>query len=128
MVGGHLSVDLYSYFSVVERQYDAEEAARHSIFQKLNFDAVTKIIRDHEIDCEFKWGDGGYDVFLTQEEFDLAKRELEGMASAGGYVSSMKILEGADAEKVLYCRIALTERLPESSIAKGPSKFESNPH
>ena len=36
--GGHLSCDFYSYFFEVEKRYDAEEAARHSHFEKLNFD------------------------------------------------------------------------------------------
>jgi glycine/D-amino acid oxidase-like deaminating enzyme len=114
IVGGHLSCNFYSYFSTVEKQYDANEAALHSYFEKLNFDAVRQLIYREHIDCEFKWEDGGWDVFLTDEEFEWAKRELEGMKSAGGYVSSLKIFEGEAAAKVsrrLQCRTH--ERLQE---------------
>src|SRR5579862_7783905 len=103
MVGGHLSCNFYSYYSTVAEQHDAEEAARHSHFEKLNFDAIRDVIHREEIDCEFKWGiNGGWDVFLTDEEFEWAKRELEGMKAAGGYTSTMKIFEGKTAAKVLF--------------------------
>jgi hypothetical protein len=98
--GGHLSCNFYSGFSVVEKQYDAKEAALHSHFEKLNFDAVREVIAQEELDCEFKYGEGGWDVFLTDEEFELAKRELEGMRDAGGYTSTLKIFEGEAASKV----------------------------
>lgn len=101
-IGGHLSCDFYTYYSIVKKQVDAEEAARHSHFEKLNFDAVKEVIRHEGIACEFKWGDGGWDIFLTEEEFEMAKRELEGMKSAGGYVSSLKVFEGEAAVKVFY--------------------------
>jgi hypothetical protein len=93
---------------MVQKQYDADEAARHSHFEKLNFDAVREVIRREKIDCEFEWGEGGWDVFLTDEEFELAKRELEGMKSAGGCVSTLKIFEGDSAAKVLQLQLKLT--------------------
>ena len=82
-------------------QYDVQEAVRHSYFEKLNFESVRECIRREKINCEFKWEkDGGWDVFLTDEEFERAKRELEGMKSAGGYVSTLKIFSGEAATKV----------------------------
>jgi hypothetical protein len=66
----------------------------------MNFDAVRRVIDREKIECEFKWGDGGWDIFLTDEEFEWAKRELEGMKAAGGYVSTLKIFEGDVAAKV----------------------------
>ena len=102
IVGGHLSCNFYSGFSVVEKQYDAKEAALHSHFEKLNFDAVREVIGQEQLDCEFKYGDGGWDVFLTEEEFELAKRDLEGMTAAGGYTSTLKIFEGEAAAKVTF--------------------------
>ena len=69
----------------------------------VDFDAVKEVIRREEIECEFKWGEnGGWDVFLTDEEFEWAKRELEGMKAAGGCVSTLKIFEGEAAAKVFY--------------------------
>jgi hypothetical protein len=108
MTGGHLSCDFYTYCSVVKKQFDAEEAARHSHFEKLNFDAVKEVIRHEGINCEFKWGDGGWDVFLTEEEFESAKRELEGMKSAGGFVSTLKVFEEGAAAKVFSLPMSLT--------------------
>lgn len=104
IVGGHLGADFYSYYSTVEKQYDGEEAARHSFFQKLNFDTVVDVIRRENIVCEFKWGEGGWDVFLTEAEYKWAKQELEGMKSAGGYVSSIEMFEGKAAAEVYFCR------------------------
>jgi hypothetical protein len=98
--GGHLSCNFYSGFSVVEKQYDAKEAALHSHFEKLNFDAVSEVIAQEELDCEFKSGEGGWDVFLTDEEFELAKRDLEDMRDAGGYTSTLKIFDEDAASKV----------------------------
>ena len=100
ILGGHFSCNFYSGFSVVEKQYDAKEAALHSHFEKLNFDAVREVIAQEELDCEFKYGERGWDVFLTDEEFELAKRDLEGMRAAGGYTSTLKIFEGEAASKV----------------------------
>lgn len=72
----------------------------------MNFEAVKEIIDSEEIDCEFKWGDnGGWDIFLTDEQFEWAKRELEGMKSAGGYVSTLKIFEGDVAAKVFSSKL-----------------------
>jgi len=100
MVGGHLSCNFYSGFSIVEKQYDTAEAALHSHFEKLNFDTVTALIVQNQLDCEFKYTDGGWDVFLTDEEFELAKRDLEGMKAAGGYTSTLRIFEGEEAARV----------------------------
>ena len=86
----------------MEKQYDAKEAALHSHFETLNFDAVREVIGQEQLDCEFKYGDGGWDVFLTEEEFELAKRDLEGMTAAGGYTSTLKIFEGEAAAKVTF--------------------------
>ena len=88
----------------MEKQYDAEEAALHSHFEKLNFEAVRELILREKIDCEFKWTQKGWDVFLTEEEFQLAKLKLEGMKRAGGYVSTLKIFEGKEAAKVPLSR------------------------
>jgi hypothetical protein len=85
----------------VKKQYDEMEAALHSHFEKLNFEAVRRVIELEGLDCEFTYRDGGWDVFLTDEEFELAKRDLEGMKAAGGYVSTLKIFEGEAAAKVL---------------------------
>ena len=84
----------------MENQYGSEEAARQSHFEKLNFEAVRDIISSEGVDCEFKWGKGGYDVFLTDEEFRWAKQELEKMKRAGGYTGSLKIFQGENACKV----------------------------
>jgi hypothetical protein len=99
-VGGHLSCDFYSYYSTVEKQYCAEEAARHSHFEKLNFQAIRDLIWGEKIDCEFKWNEGGWDVFLTDEEFSNAKREVERMKAVGGHVASLKVFEGQAAARV----------------------------
>jgi hypothetical protein len=85
---------------MVSKQYDDAEAALHSHFEKLNFEAVKEVIEREKIECEFKWGEGGWDVFLTDEGFEAAKRELEGMKAAGGYVETLKIFEGKEAIKV----------------------------
>lgn len=76
----------------------------------MNFDAIRDVVRREEIDCEFKWGDnGGWDVFLTDEEFEWGKRELEGMKAAGGYTSTLKIFEQESAAKVfLFTTVHLT--------------------
>ena len=96
-----MSCDFYSYCSIVAGQYGKEEAARHSYFEKLNFEAVKELIQREGIECEFKYTGGGWDVFLTDEEFSAAKRELERMKAAGGYTSSIKVFEGDAAAKVL---------------------------
>ena len=95
-----MSCDFYSYCSVVEKQYCKEEVARHSHFERLNFDAVKEVIQREGIECEFKQTGGGWDIFLTEEEFNAAKREVERMKAAGGYTSSLKIYEGKTAAKV----------------------------
>lgn len=100
IVGGHLSCDFYSYFLDVEEQYDAAEAALHSHFEKLNFEALKELIDREEIDCEFKWTQKGWDIFLKDEEFELAKRSVEGMKRAGGYGSTLKIFGSKQAAKV----------------------------
>jgi hypothetical protein len=73
-----------------------------SWFDKLNFDAITELVQSEEIECEYKDNGGGWNVYLTEEAFRIGKRELEGMKSAGGYVSSLKIFEGKAAAKVLH--------------------------
>lgn len=120
IVGGHLGADFYSYYSTVEKQYDGEEAARHSFFQKINFDTVMDVIRRENIACEFNWGEGGWDVFLTKAEHVWARQELEGMESVGGYVSSMKVLEGTAAAEVHCCKSSVDGRPPEFTIAPEP--------
>jgi hypothetical protein len=84
----------------VQGQYNQKEAARHSHFERLNFEAVKEVIQREGIDCEFKETGGGWDVFLTDEEFSAAKREVERMKAAGGYTSSIKVFEGEAAAKV----------------------------
>ena len=100
IVGGHLSCDFYSYFLDVEKKYDAAEAALRSHFEKLNFEALNELIDREEIDCEFKWTQKGWDIFLKEEEFELAKRSVEGLKRAGGYASTLKIFESKQAAKV----------------------------
>jgi hypothetical protein len=100
-----LSCNFYSYCSTVEEQYGAEEAARQSHFEKLNFEAIRKVIGNEGIDCEFTWKEGGWDIFLTEEEFQNAKREVERMKAAGGYVETLKVYEGQAACKVFTRRI-----------------------
>jgi hypothetical protein len=85
----------------VEKQYCVEEAARHSHFEKRNFDALRDVIVREKIDCEFTWKEGGWDVFLTQEDFEAAKREVERMKRAGGYVETLKVYSGKQACDVL---------------------------
>src|ERR1700738_4439805 len=101
IVGGHLSCDFYSYYSAVEKQYCAEEAARHSHFEKLNFESIKEVILREGIECEFTWKEGGWNIFLTDEEFHNAKRELEKMKDAGGYVETLKVFSGQAACQVL---------------------------
>jgi hypothetical protein len=126
MVGGHLSCNFYSYYSTVEKQYDAEEAACQSYFEKLNFDAVRDVITRENINCEFKWGEnGGWDVFLTDEEFEHAKRELEGMKSACGYVSTLRIFEGEAAAKVLSSNDGIDTRLLVLNFVRGRFKLRN---
>jgi hypothetical protein len=86
----------------VRDQYGPEEAARHSYFEKLNFTSIRDLVLSEGIDCELKWGAGGYDIFLTDEEFSWAKRELEGMKSAHGYTESLKIFDGENGSKVYF--------------------------
>lgn len=79
---------------------------------------MREVIRCENVDCELIWGRSGWDVCLADTEFQWAKEELEGMKSAGGYVSTMKVFEGAAAAKV-YCLFAIEvdSRLPGLSIA-----------
>jgi hypothetical protein len=85
----------------VEKQYGNQESARHSHFEKLNFEAVKETIHGEGIDCEFKnTGGGGWDIFLTDEEFNVAKQNVEKMKAAGGYTSSLKIFKGTAAAEV----------------------------
>jgi hypothetical protein len=65
------------------------------------------VIWGEKIDCEFNWNEGGWDVFLTDEEFSNAKREVERMKAAGGFIASLKIFEGQVAAKVhiLHCNL-----------------------
>lgn len=110
-VGGHLSCDFFSFYSEAMFLYDAKQAACRSHFEKLNFDALSELVRREGIDCEYKYNGGGWNVYLTEEDFAQGKRELEGMKAAGGYVSSLKIFEGKEAAKVHYrCGRMLTVR------------------
>src|SRR5271156_3645719 len=102
---------------MVSKQYDDAEAALHSHFENLNFDAVKEVIDREKIDCEFKWGEGGWDVFLNEEGFEAAKRELEGMKAAGGYVETLRIFRGKEAIKVPPLKSEVDVRLLESSSA-----------
>lgn len=116
-----MSCDFYSYCSTVEGQYDRQEAARHSYFEKLNYEAVREVIRREGIECEFRSTGGGWDIFLTDEEFNVAKREVERMKAAGGYTSSLKVFEGDVAAKVLqYHQVhpLICCRLRESSFVR----------
>jgi hypothetical protein len=107
MIGGHISCNFYGNFSAVEKQHGASEAALQSHFEKLNFEEMKKVIQDEGIDCELKLGQGGWDVFLTDEGFETAKRELEGMKLAGGYTSTLKIYSGSSAATVLSFYVML---------------------
>ena len=102
LIGGHLSCNFYSYYSTISKQYSPTEASLQSHFEKLNFEAIRTLIQTENIECEFKYDQngGGWDIFLTTEEFEEAKREIEGMKSADGYVSTLKIFEGEIAAKV----------------------------
>jgi hypothetical protein len=104
----------------VEKQYGKEEIARHSYFEKLNFDAIKEIIQQEGIDCEFKFTGGGWDIFLTDEEFNAAKRDVERMKASGGYTSSLKIFEGPAAAEVIPISKGrgFTNRLLESSSVR----------
>jgi hypothetical protein len=62
---------------------------------------LKEIILNEGIECEFLQKGGGWDIFLTQEEFEIAKREVQLMREAGGYVESLKIFEGEAACGVL---------------------------
>jgi hypothetical protein len=97
-----LSCNYYAMYSTVEKQWGKEEAALQSHFEKLKFDAVREVIQREGLDCEFKWDDerGGWDLYLTDKDFEWAKRELEGMRDAGGYTSSCRVFQGDEAAKV----------------------------
>jgi hypothetical protein len=89
-------------YSAVEKEWGRAEAALQSHFEKLNFDAVREVIQREGLDCEFKWDDerGGWDIYLTDQDFEWAKRQLEGMQEAGGYTSSCRVFQGEEATKV----------------------------
>ena len=109
----------------MKRQYDAAEAALHSHFEKLNFEAVRELITQKQLDCEFKYHDGGWDVFLTDEEFESAKRDLEEMKAAGGHASTLKIFDGEAAAKVCLHATVTDGRRRESSFVSEQYKRAS---
>jgi hypothetical protein len=128
--GGHLSCDFFSYYNDSAQRYGSQEAVRRSHFEKLNFDAVRETILHEGIDCEFKHNGGGWTVYLTQEEFRVGLRDVESMRCAGGYVSSLRIFEGAEAAKVYSDERGLrvgcwSEDLCWGDIYSGKSVFET---
>jgi hypothetical protein len=80
---------------------------------------LTEVIFTEGIECEFLWKGGGWDIFLTEEEFRIAKREMRLMREAGGYVESLKIFEGEAACEVTFLRCqGVNGRLLESNFAR----------
>jgi len=116
-----LSCNYYAMYSHVETLYGKEEAALQSHFEKLNFDAVRELIQREGIDCEFKWDNrrGGWDIYLTDEDFEWAKRELEAMRDAGGYTSSCRVFQGEEASKVPCLNLFQFEIWRRSADLKG---------
>jgi len=116
--GGHLSCDFYTFYSEAVMLYDETQAARRSFFDKMNFDVITELVKREGIDCEYKDNGGGWNVYLTKDDFEMAKRDVEGMKAAGGYVSSLKIFEGQDGAEVFFnISQAANVRRRESNIA-----------
>ena len=99
-LGGHLSCDYYSFYDEASERQGAEQAARRSWFEKLNFEAITRLVQREGIDCEYKDNGGGWEVYLTEEAFGVALRQIECLREAGGCVSSLKIFQGEEAAKV----------------------------
>ncbi|KAK9484500.1 FAD dependent oxidoreductase [Lipomyces starkeyi] len=89
--GGHLRPDFYTYASQITAKYGSEEAARLSKFERDNFEAVKRLIKEDNVDCETVEGGESWQVFLTQEEFDEALREFTMMRDLGGDVHDIQV-------------------------------------
>ncbi|KAK9249261.1 FAD dependent oxidoreductase [Lipomyces tetrasporus] len=98
--GGHLRPDFYTYTSKIATKYGPEEAVRLSKFERDNFEAVKRLIKEAGVDCET--GDAGetWQVFLSQEELDEGLRELTMMRDLGGDVHDVKVYMRHEAVKV----------------------------
>ncbi|KAK9372562.1 FAD dependent oxidoreductase [Lipomyces chichibuensis] len=89
--GGHLRPDFYTYASQITAKYGPEEALLLSKFERDNFEAVKRLIKEDGVDCETVEDGESWQVFLTQEEFDEALRELTMMRDLGGDVHDIQV-------------------------------------
>ncbi|KAK9351919.1 FAD dependent oxidoreductase [Lipomyces doorenjongii] len=89
--GGHLHPDFYTYASQVTAKYGPEEAVRLSKFERDNFEAVKRLIKEDNVYCETVEDGETWQVFLTQEEFSEALREFTMMRDLGGDVHDIQV-------------------------------------
>ncbi|KAK9389170.1 FAD dependent oxidoreductase [Lipomyces mesembrius] len=89
--GGHLRPDFYTYASQITAKYGPEEAVRLSKFERDNFEAVKRLIKEDNVDCETVEDGETWQVFLSQEEFGEALREFIMMRDLGGDVHDIQV-------------------------------------
>ncbi|KAK9337267.1 hypothetical protein LIPSTDRAFT_238 [Lipomyces starkeyi NRRL Y-11557] len=89
--GGHIRPDFYTYASQITAKYGSEEAARLNKFERDDFEAVKRLIKEDSVDCETVEDGESWQVFLTQEEFDEALREFTMMRDLGGDVHDIQV-------------------------------------
>ncbi|BFZ58551.1 hypothetical protein PYCC9005_005614 [Savitreella phatthalungensis] len=107
--GGHLSADPYSYtLSLLDAGFSREDVVAHAQFELDNFDALTALIKQEQIDCEYV-AKPHLDVALTDADANVLKRALEHMRNLGGPVDACRIYERASAttRARTHCRAAI---------------------
>ncbi|KAK9495711.1 FAD dependent oxidoreductase [Lipomyces doorenjongii] len=118
--GGHLHPDFYTYASQVTAKYGPEEAVRLSKFERDNFEAVKRLIKEDNVYCETVEDGETWQVFLTQEEFSEALREFTMMRDLGGDVHDIQMYLRDEAIEVtgIQCCFGAITRISNTEVLR----------
>lgn len=98
--GGHLTCDLFSFApALLKAGFTKSQVSAYAQFEIDNFNALTSLIQECSIECEYR-RKKHFDVCVTTEELRAAIHGLECMRDCGGPVSDVRVLYDDEASKV----------------------------
>jgi len=119
--GGHLTCDLFSFAEgLLQAGYTPAEVADHAQFELDNFHALTTVILDEGIDCEYTLK-LHYDICADQSSLDVHLAAIETMRRCGGPLDGIEIID----DPRTATRLA---RLPCHAVILHPYSASLNPY